>query len=104
MTSSSKRRSHHGKPCSSQFKGVGWNAKNGKWKSTIHAKGKAHHLGFFSDETDAAKAYDDAAREHFGEHAWLNFPGEGERGRRADAAPPIRIEVEDNDHLLKQAA
>jgi hypothetical protein len=37
-------------------------------------------LGRFADEIDAAEAYDEAARKFFGEHAWLNFPDEGERG------------------------
>jgi len=31
-------------------------------------------LGYFTDEVDAARAYDLTALEHFGEFASLNFP------------------------------
>jgi hypothetical protein len=56
--------------CTSQYKGVHWSARNKKWKSAIRRK----HLGTFTDEADAARAYDAAARELFGEFAHLNFP------------------------------
>ena len=56
----------------SKYKGVsltrcGWDAK-------IECKGKRYYLGSFKDEVDAAKAYDKAACELFGEFACLNFP------------------------------
>lgn len=59
---------------SSVFKGVSWYRKNGRWVAKIGVNGKQLHLGYFTDETDAAVAYDLAAREHFGEYACLNFP------------------------------
>jgi hypothetical protein len=58
--------------CSSQFKGVRWHA--GKWEAGIKVDGRARYLGRFADEIRAALAYDTAAREEFGEFAWLNFP------------------------------
>jgi hypothetical protein len=57
---------------SSQYKGVSWHRIN--WQASIRFRGKAHHLGTFSDEADAAKAYDRAALKYFGEFARLNFP------------------------------
>jgi hypothetical protein len=36
--------------------------------------GKSTSLGHYADPADAARAYDDAARIHFGEFAQLNFP------------------------------
>jgi hypothetical protein len=58
----------------SEFKGVSWDSHRLKW----HARIARRHLGRFDDELAAAKAYDAAARELYGEFAWLNFPPEGE--------------------------
>lgn len=60
--------------CTSQFKGVYWHKNNPiGWMARIYCKGKYHFLGMFSNETDAAKAYDVAALRLFGQFAHLNF-------------------------------
>lgn len=59
---------------SSRFKGVSWKSKNGNWVVQIGFRGKNTHIGSFSDEAEAAKAYDKVAKSLFGEFAWLNFP------------------------------
>lgn len=64
---------------SSGFKGVTWWKRDGKWKAQIGLAGKNHHLGYFSTAEEAARAYDDAARELHGEYATLNFPAPDER-------------------------
>jgi len=56
----------------SRFKGVGWASKSSKWQARIKKDGKEANLGYFDDERDAARAYNRAAREHFGEFALLN--------------------------------
>lgn len=56
---------------SSRFKGVSL-MPSGKWRSYIRADGKRRHVGYFNNEVDAAKAYNDAAIEYFGEFARLN--------------------------------
>lgn len=61
---------------SSRYKGVYWVKKIKKWKAQIMDGGKSYFLGYFapSQERYAAYAYDFAAIELFGEHAYLNFP------------------------------
>lgn len=60
--------------CSSRFKGVCLHTKNRNWNAYIKKDGKRKHIGCFQDEEAAARAYDAAARELFGEFAHLNFP------------------------------
>ena len=65
-----------------------------EWVANIQMDGKQRHVGYFHDEVAAADAYDDAARQLFGEHARLNFPdgvdawlqAEAQRTERAEAA------------------
>ena len=62
------RRKHKGL---SKFKGVKptpWNT----WEATIQKT----HIGTFPTEDQAARAYDEKAKELFGEYANLNFPDE----------------------------
>jgi len=62
---------------SSVFKGVCWHTKDQRWRATISiGEHKKAHLGNFLVEEDAARAYDAAAVERFGEFACLNFPDE----------------------------
>ncbi len=56
----------------SGFKGV--TACQGKWRARIGKAGRNVHLGHFLTKEDAARAYDRAAIEIYGEYARLNFP------------------------------
>ena len=58
---------------SSRFKGVGWHKMAKKWKASIKISGKSKHLGNFTKEENAARAYDTAAIKEFGEFACLNY-------------------------------
>ena len=44
----------------SQHPGVYWYTRYGKWKAQIRIHGKKKHLGYFTDELEAAQVYIDA--------------------------------------------
>lgn len=56
----------------SRHKGVSWDRSRARWAASIHIEGKTRHLGRFSTEDDAARAYNDAAVATWGEFARLN--------------------------------
>ena len=58
---------------SSQYKGVSIDKRTNKWRVIIYYKYRKIHLGMFDDEIEAAKAYDEAAKELYGKYAKLNF-------------------------------
>ena len=62
------------KGAASRYKGVVWNKQIRRWAAGIKVDYQHRHLGYFRDEVSAAEAYDAAARESFGEFAYLNFP------------------------------
>jgi hypothetical protein len=66
------------KKTTSDYKGVSWTKDQCTWRAMIRKGGKMFPLGEFRSEWAAAKAYDEAARELFGEFAALNFPRPGE--------------------------
>jgi hypothetical protein len=65
-------RKKQSKPTSSKYKGVRKTISN-TWSADITVLGKRIHLGSFKTETAAAKAYDSAAKTHFGLFAYTNF-------------------------------
>ena len=69
-----RNQAKHGGETSSAYKGVFWHKRCSRWAASILANGKRKHLGLFDDEIEAAYAYDDAARLHYGEFARVNFP------------------------------
>lgn len=59
-------------PATSAFKGVFWETRRGAWCANIRVQGRKKHLGYFEEETEAARAYDVAAKQGFGEFARIN--------------------------------
>ena len=57
----------------SKFKGVSWCSNVSKWRVQINRDGKVFHGGLFLSEEDAARRYDELAKECFGEYSRLNF-------------------------------
>ncbi len=56
----------------SRFKGVYWFKRDKKWRAEIKVNYKRIRLGYFKSEEDAARAYNEAARTHYGDFARLN--------------------------------
>ena len=59
---------------SSKYKGVAWNKRFKKWQVYICVFKKQTYLGSYSNEEEAARVYDRAAKELHEEFACLNFP------------------------------
>ena len=67
------RNKENGK-CTSKYKGVGFRKNNTEnpWVATTINQGKWVYLGHFKTEIEAAQAYNNYAKENFGEFAKLN--------------------------------
>lgn len=62
--------------CTSQYRGVSWNKEMKLWYARVGVDGKQTVIGKFTNELEAARAFDAAARIHHGEFARLNFPAD----------------------------
>lgn len=60
----------------SRFKGVCWDKKARKWRAKFQYNGIGHYVGLYTDEVDAARAYDAAVIAHQLQFANLNLPDE----------------------------
>lgn len=58
---------------SSKYKGVCWHKGNKKWQANIKINNKVKYLGIYTNEVEAAKKYDEEAKQIFGEFALVNF-------------------------------
>ena len=56
----------------SGYRGVYWQKTSGKYIASISINGKNHHLGLYEKPEDAARAYNHAAQDAFGDYASLN--------------------------------
>lgn len=69
-----KRKTNMGVKCSSKYKGV--NRRTGHvikiWGANIGKEGKVYFLGYYKTEKEAALAYNEKARELYGEYAYQN--------------------------------
>ncbi len=71
VNNSSNTRKAAGK--SSRFKGVSFSKQRGSWRAEIRSNKTTYYLGRFKSETDAALAYDSAAKRLNADFARTNF-------------------------------
>jgi hypothetical protein len=67
---------------SSKYKGVNYDKAHRKYRATLCHNGGKIHLGYFENEIDAAKTYDEAVKKYRGEFAVLNLPQSSQRSQR----------------------
>lgn len=60
------------KRLASPYRGVSFHFCTQRWRSRIKCGSKSEHLGYFTSDLEAAKAYNDAARKIHGGNAQLN--------------------------------
>jgi hypothetical protein len=72
---SSQNKMNKGPQCNNKsgYKGVCWHSQKEKWHAQIKCRDVKKSLGLHLSSEDAARAYDRAAIEYFGEFAYLNF-------------------------------
>ena len=81
----------------SRFRGVHWDAYNGKWQATIHLQGHRIPLGDFDVEEDAARAYDAARTQWQALMKYktpINFPDEAPLESALAALPPLPWQID----------
>jgi len=59
-----------------KYKGVTWNKPCSKWRVMLMYQKKHIHIGMYDSDVEAATAYDNAARQYWGDYARVNFPKE----------------------------
>ena len=79
------------------YVGVNWDQRFEKWKARIMIGGKMRHLGYFHEEADAAKKYDELASTTPGKP--INFPGPGQIQAVKKKALVKRTDLEDAERL-----
>ncbi len=57
---------------SSPYRGVGWFKPKRKWRARLKIDGREVHIGYFDNEHEAALAWNEAARYHYGENTFQN--------------------------------
>ncbi len=67
---------------SSTFRGVSYDKASNKWRASIEVDGHSINLGQFKVESEAALAYNKAAKKHFGDLSYQNQVGRRNYKRR----------------------
>ena len=66
----------------SKYRGVTYFRRTKRWLAQIKYRGKSRYLGYYENESDAARAYDRAAKKYYKDFARLNFTESADSGQR----------------------
>ena len=64
---------------SSKYKGVSWKKHAKSWEVYLNINGKRKHIGYFKNEDDAGRKYNEMATLYYGSYANLNVIGETDK-------------------------
>jgi hypothetical protein len=79
----------HSDGITSRYRGVSLHKQTNKYRATIVFNDKQKHLGLFIEEADAARAFNKAAKELFGEFASLNDVPDRDTVSESEFAPAL---------------
>lgn len=77
----------------SKYRGVHWNKRSEKWIAKIKLDGVIKYLGCFLNEDDAAKAYNKASYECFGEYGYQNIIGENNNAKTVVVNAENKVQI-----------
>jgi len=60
----------------SRFRGVSWNKNCKRWRAQVWKGNEVFHIGYYDNEVEAAKAYDEGVLRLRGDTAATNFPAD----------------------------
>ncbi|SRR6266404_5948287 len=80
----------HADGVTSKFRGVSLFKESMKFRAAITVNEKSIHLGLFEDEVEAARAYNKAATQYFGEFASLNDVPDRNTVSESEFAPAMQ--------------
>ncbi|KAL4425396.1 hypothetical protein ABPG75_009412 [Micractinium tetrahymenae] len=86
----------------SRFRGVSWNSGCSKWRTQVWKGNEVHHVGYFEQEMDAARAYDAAALRIRGPDAPTNFPPSDYPPQAGSAPSHHHQQQQQQQHLQQQ--
>jgi len=86
----------------SKYCGVSWRAREKKWLVQIAHKGKTKNIGVFTDEIEAAKAWDKHAMDLRGKDTPVNFPRKGQRKIFKKSVPKSKVKSARKPQVKKE--
>eukprot|EP00940_MAST-03C_sp_MAST-3C-sp2_P002082 g2082.t1 len=81
----------------SKYKGVHFDKHRKKYRAMLCIDGKHVYAGYYTDETEAARAFDTEARNRFGSNAVTNFKSDGSFDPKAKSTRQKRANKKSDD-------